>query len=93
MKLDFTIEHPLASGLFIAVAAVYTVRTWLRFGRVYYRDNLRDEDQWLWVAALSPFDERIWTDEGIALHREYFSYSARSATIGVLLWVVLDALS
>ena len=93
MKLNLAIEHPLATGLFLGVAAVWSVRTWLRFGRVYKRDNLRDEDQWLWIAALSPFDNRIWTDEGIATHREWFNYSVRSILVALVLWVLLDAIS
>jgi hypothetical protein len=92
VKLNAAIEHPLATGVFLLIVGSWSVASWLRFGHVYQRENLRDENRSLWIAALSPFDERIWSEEGLALHRQWFRHSSRASIFGLALWIVLDAL-
>jgi hypothetical protein len=90
--LNAAIEHPLATGAFLLIVGSWSVVSCLRFGRVYKRENLRDETRWLWIAALSPFDERTWSEEGIALHKQWFRHSSRAVIVGLGWWIVLDEL-
>ena len=92
MQLDGSISGWAAVVLGAALVAV-NVHAARRYGWVPRREHLRDPNGLAYAAFWNFLSADKWTAEGVALHRRYLGFLARTAAGLGALWLVLDALT